>query len=429
MSEQKSLDDERTQRIRNSAAYKGLNELLTRIRAPEIEPTDPKAIFYLQRWEESIRYSIVRINSCNTDLFPFAVLDTLQGNCTNLLNAYNGLIGGDESSLQRNDNHVDQLLITVSQVPQALSQNAQETEEEINKVRSVARRGTEAVSELVEEVSEKVTTLGEALDEHEAKLEAQRTEQARLESEFRTEFNNEQTHRTNIFNDQVKTNKDETSALRSRVDTSIKTIEERWDKEVEPSRNAFITLLDQKKGAVTEKSESTKKELARMEEKARELLGLISNTAVVGGYQNNAKDLQRERRNWSYAAVGSFVAMAICVLLVDFSGSGPLDVLTRWLVNSLDLASEFPVGDSTASNEWLSIAKRTLAIVSLSIVGGYCARQSSNAGKRERYYRDRELELAAFNPFIDDLAEDEKRSLRTDVARKSFVPSEQKEPE
>jgi hypothetical protein len=129
---------------------------------------------------------------------------------------------------------------------------------------------------------------------------------------------------------------------------------------------------------------------------AERIVGAIATTTTIGGFQQEADRQKKTADSLRNLAVGTAVVAA----LIAIAG------VIYHAFNS----------DSNASD----LGAKALASFVLFGIAGYLATQSGKHRDREERARRRELELAAFGPFIDDLPPDKQEILKENLTERIF---------
>jgi hypothetical protein len=140
--------------------------------------------------------------------------------------------------------------------------------------------------------------------------------------------------------------------------------------------------------------------LEKKREQAAALLKATSNDVISGDYRGWATKQGKIAFRWDVATVA--IGLVTVGALV-------------WVV----------LGARNDSTQFL-ISKSAVGLIGL-IVAGYAARQASDHRAEERIANRLALDLAALEPFLENVAEPEK--LRAEIARRVFIPASSEETE
>lgn len=142
--------------------------------------------------------------------------------------------------------------------------------------------------------------------------------------------------------------------------------------------------------------------LAHLAEKKKEVDDLVNAVAVTGTateYRSYAKQEGDAADFWRWVAAGAF-GLAFVVFLVMLLVVG---------------------GSVTGETPWQLVVFKVTGSVGLLALGAYAARESTSHRKSERAAKSIDLDLAALEPFIVNMPENNKREIRLGAARRLFV--------
>ncbi|QDG49517.1 DUF805 domain-containing protein [Persicimonas caeni] len=142
--------------------------------------------------------------------------------------------------------------------------------------------------------------------------------------------------------------------------------------------------------------------LMKYQQDAKEALGYIGAPALARGYQDAANRARRSAFWWHVLAVLGFLGL-IGFAVVVFSAAGP--------------STETAVPETVA---WMGIARRVFFSTAILLFTGYAGKQASNSRKDELQFRRTELELIALGPFLADLPDDKRTSVKQKLAQRFF---------
>lgn len=130
--------------------------------------------------------------------------------------------------------------------------------------------------------------------------------------------------------------------------------------------------------------------------RVEEILGIVSEEALVGAYSKNAAEEKEQADRWRWVAIALVLAsVAIGV----------------WIVSSA-------ADDGT---DWDQFAAKAVLALPIAAAATYAGKQSGEHRHVQREAEHMALQLAALGPYLNDLAGPEGRDeLLTDIARKIF---------
>ena len=145
----------------------------------------------------------------------------------------------------------------------------------------------------------------------------------------------------------------------------------------------------------TENSEAHLSSIRGLEMEARNLVGLIGNTAVTGNYQKTANQEHKTADIMRYLSLGSIGVV------------GFLAILIVWNVSAIDF-------------NWEVALFRLLVGLPFIGLAIYCARESSRHRSNEERNRRIELELTALEPYLYQLPPEKAKEIREKLTEKYF---------
>jgi hypothetical protein len=228
--------------------------------------------------------------------------------------------------------------------------------------------------------------------------------------------------RVRELNDEVASLVDQLDAQKGRVDTAISAFQEQFSAEEARRRTEFAaardegaTLLrstgDEGKNALEELVSTSSERITELETslttnanerisaldemkfKAERVLNAIGGLGMAGGFQRTANEDRQSANIWRAVAAGSLLAAII------FNG---LLIKFDWL------------GDDGFS--WEDYGQKLLVTIPLLVLAGYAANESRRHREQERSNRAIELQLAALDPYLSLLPEQEQHRLKAVVA-------------
>ncbi len=137
-------------------------------------------------------------------------------------------------------------------------------------------------------------------------------------------------------------------------------------------------------------------------EKAAELITIITNTGLIGGYQKIANKEHTTSTRWHTIAILSFMGLIAFALLAFLA----------------TLPEQF---------HWGKVGSRAFVALTFGILAAYAARLADKHEAIERKNRKMELELAAIDPYLLELPVETRHKIKEELASRLFGQSEQTE--
>lgn len=359
----------------------------------------------------AVEYAATHVAALSPELASTSMLDGLVAPVDQLfasLDQYDA--DRNAAYLDQTGPQADQLLTVVATLP------APASSAEVQAVRERATAVRAAFGDLVDELRVEKDALSTQIGELEAQVAAAKVETATQATTFAGELDQlraaitEQTTRV----DARLTSFDEQAS--SHVQTSQAAFDAARDKELTALKTAADTALEQfsvastaatgefveaTTTARTEFEERGQAAVARLEElkdKAANLVGVVTGTATAGGYKKVA-DEERDAANiWRWICLASVAVVA---------------AIGVWIVI---------VASGSTSFDWGHFAAKAFLTVPFGAAAAYAANQSSGHRDTERRLRHAQLQLAALEPYVESLSEEQAQQVRTDLATHLFGP-------
>lgn len=306
----------------------------------------------------------------------------------------------------RADGNVDQLTSANGQMDNALVHSAplhalatpadvEDLREAISTFRRACGQLTRHLESEVDQTQTAASTLKSKLDELTTEVTSQKQRLDVAITSFTQSFNDAETARSRDF-----------SELKEKSHADFEEHLETW-------RDKAKTLRDENQEAfdalISNADDAHKSSLAGSEKKCADLLseigthrseaerlvGIISMTGMVGGYQRVANIERSAFVRWRIGTVVSMVLLSGFAIYTFFAAVSP----------------EFQPG---------MFANRLFVTVTLAILAGYSAFQADRHRRAEIENRRMELELASFDPFLASLTDEERNELKKAVADRLF---------
>lgn len=243
--------------------------------------------------------------------------------------------------------------------------------------------------------SEKQKILGQALDQQKLFGEAQSTRGntynetigqiqetiRKTLSEQQAQFSTAQENRgvqfTALQGEYTKKLAEQDAEFSKERDTTIKAWKETFAKE------ADVTLSD----------------IRKSKEKVEKLVGVIGELGITSGYQTEAVKSRNQMWFWQGLSVFSMVGL----------------IFIGYRVFLPAILGEF---------KWEGLVSRAFLTITIGVLAAYSVSQADRFFQMEKYNRRLALELAAIDPFIALLPDEEREKFKLEIARKTFAQGE-----
>lgn len=179
------------------------------------------------------------------------------------------------------------------------------------------------------------------------------------------------------------------------IQNSIKNGEEKMAKVADDYGGTFNKVME----TTVTMREDTDTILKEYVEKVKAIVGQVNTTMFSYKYKEVADDAAN--RNFKWNIVG-FICVAISLIICYF---------TFIYMSSNTTDEHFVFG---------AVARSAMVMIAVAATG-YCFNQADKQGKIERYARKIEMELIAFDTFVENLPDEEKQELKQCVVKRIFI--------
>lgn len=355
------------------------------------------ALAYFERLTLVAELARKRLESTDPNLVATQTLNNLNSSFQAIANELSAF--KNDKNLNRFTNvntHIENVLVYLSSVV------APATPTDLEAIRDAASTYRRSVGQLLRAVDEEQSSL-------KAKLGALANDLGKLSNEitalkqrtdsvvanFQQQFSAAEDKRRSEFTSAEGERKKQSDSLFTKKESD-------WNQIITEKKSEYESLLKQTSDALTRfQAESTEKvnnlikQIDDGKKKAQDLVGIITDTGMVGGYQRVANEEKQSAHNWRKVALGSLIA------LVAFAMFAFIETLGHEV-------------------RWDQFATRVFVAVSFGILAAYAALQADKHEKTERKNRKTELELASILPYLHDLPHDKQHKIREELAMKMF---------
>jgi hypothetical protein len=405
-------------------AIKDNNSLLIEIES--LSDLDSTAIVYLQRIKQVNKTLESALSKSDPYLIPIGPLNVLQS----YLTQQQSYLSAFKSNLQT-QNIVEASNQCENILTQLVYIHHPRTIDDIDGIRESVTSFRKAVGQYNRNLEDNYQTLLASFaelkrkaDELSAEITANKARTDLVISQYQEQFSAAENSRREQFSTIEKERTDEYVKLKKlfdelelKIKSDSKEIEEAREKQFDAYLNGMTEandeyssekekVLSQIEEQYKENSEQFKKHLEenaaavllKLNDKlkeAQDIVHVIGNTGMVGGYQTVANEEKESAQKWNKIAMGSMVgliAFAIAAFCLTFN-----DGL-----------------------HWGHISSRIFVAVTFGVLLAYAAKQAEKHREIERRNRRTELELASINPFISELPEDIRQEIKRELANRMF---------
>ncbi len=365
------------------------------------ELEDPNAIESYERLKLILGVIKSKFDAIDPLLFPAAPLQNLNQQIGQIVTEMNNFSSNrNVGHLTNANNHADNVLVNLSNiVTPGLPRDIDGIRES---VASFRRSAGQFIRNLEIEHND-LTAKQEALSQQIQSITTEiNTQKGRLDTaitQFQQQFSEAEDRRREQF-EQAKDKRKED------YETIIEEIEESFNSNLEQLQDKFNSLLDTVTDSkekihaeLTSSAEEIIKQIEKQKTKAAELVTIITNSGMVGGYQTVANKAKKSSIIWQVIAVLSFLGL-IAFAIVAFKAT-----LSETL-------------------HWGKVGARAFVAITFGILAAYAARQADKHEESERINRKMELELAAIDPYLSELPIETRHKIKEELASRLFAQSE-----
>ncbi|GAU08885.1 hypothetical protein [Desulfoplanes formicivorans] len=342
-----------------------------------------------------------KFDSIDPLLFPAAPLQNLNNQIRQVvseINAFNS--NGNVGHLTNANNHADNVLVNLSNiVSPSLPRDIDGIRESVTSFRRSAGQFIRNLEVEHNDLAAKYEAISQQFEGITAEINTQKGRLDTAITQFQQQFSEAEDRRREQF-EQAKDKRKED------YETLVGDIEESFNSNLEKLQEKFQSLLDAVKESrdkahkeLTLSAEEIIKQIEKQKEKASELVTIITNSGMVGGYQTVANKAKTSSIIWQVIAVLSFlglIAFAIVAFKATFS----------------------------ETLHWGKVGARVFVAITFGILAAYAARQADKHEEAERKNRKMELELAAIDPYLSELPVETRHKIKEELASRLFAQSE-----
>lgn len=348
--------------------------------------------------------------SVDPELVPFVGLDQVNQHLTNAKkNVDQFRSRGNVASLNSQANtHVEHALRELAQIRQLYTpEDLQGIREHITSYRRSAAQLTRHLETDVEEAHQQVDELNKAVD-------STLTEVKDAAESRSAEIKQKLENRLQQLSEQLDKREQELQNLKQRTDQAIDRFQEQFsnaqekrlsdhNETLQEQRQKFTELFEGAESELTTLQKDTRKEvdalletIGEQRQKAIDMVGVIANTGLTGGFQKTANEEQGAADRWRRVAIVSLVGLVGVAVWAVVEATG-------------------------AGFTWEKLAAKGLLTASIGVVATYAIRESTKHRSRERRNRRLELELQSIGPYVQELPAEKQVEIKDKLVERLFA--------
>lgn len=387
--------DERFENHPARAALEQLEQLLAGTRS--IAESESSALENWERINRVTNYARKKFNSAD----PLLVSPT---NLTNITASLQSLI--NELATYQTDRNVGHLINANTYLDSTLYHYAglpdPKTVDDISDLREAAASYRKSIGQLTKNLQDEISTANSQKDTLQQKLQELTNEisnqKARLDNaitQFQQLFTAAQELRQNEFAASQSKNFELFSTSEEERKSDFNTFIDNANTIFQEAQTKFLTQNKESLDKFNNNAEILLEELEEKREHAKKLIGIITDTGMVHGYQTTANEERNASRWWQGGAVAS---------------------LSIWII----LGCIFFVRTYDQELSWTVVVRQLLISTPFILLAGFAAMQASQHQRVERTNRRTELEIASIDPFLATLDDEERNDVKRSLVDKFF---------
>lgn len=270
---------------------------------------------------------------------------------------------------------------------QALEQQVATKLEELQKqtdefLQSVRQELGNKQQEMAQELTARLQKLDAEVEKQESRIEEQKGRIDNAIQEFQAQFSSAQETRRENF----------ATAQKERVDS--------FQSQLEEHKNELESLRNQQE----EEAQEHLEQMRQYEEDIRNLMEVVGATGLTGGFKEAADQEKKAANRWRGIAV---------ISLLGIVGVAVWAVLTT----------------TAGEPDWYGLARKVFLSGSVAILAAFAIRESGRHRMRERRNRRLQLELASIDPYLANLDEESRKTVKGKLTERWFGQPLEGEPE
>jgi len=363
----------------NHQIFEKLDQISSRIEEKELR--ELISVDSINFFETAINYLKDRLRLTIPTIVQETELTNISKEIENSLAQINSFVGNKNlGHITNATNHLYTAISRVRNLPLPFVKNDFNFSKNISNFEKITKEKYSLLETKNKELKKEIDALSKELEENGKALENVNTVLKQKELEIQNLNNSFQSNFEAIKISATQNYEQDRKTFRAEFDTSKRTFTD----EIETLKSEINTGTDQ-----------IIKDLEAKLEEAKKIVGVVSDKAVTGNYQNVAN---------SHKKTADVFRVIAIILMISLSG---ILIYTIW-----DISGE--------NYDWTKSLIRILAAAALSYPATYAARESSKHRKLEVLNRKAELELTAINPFIELLPETKKQAIKENLVEKYF---------
>lgn len=361
-------------------------------KAPDVDDSED-----LLRIKKAIDFLKVKLASIDPLLISTATLNSLNSNLKDIIPSLNGYAANKaKPSLVQACAIVDTVLLHVSALPSVTA--AKELElvgESVSGFYKSVAEYKNLVGDTLVKFSEQIKSIESSMKVVNTEINQQKTRLDAAIAEYQKQFSLSESERRRQ-NSEAESKREavyleKVAALTQGNAANLETQKKQFNDALESAKSKLLAHDEKFKKDISE----TISVMEQHKKHAENLITVITNTGMIGGYQKIANRAEHMTWFWNATAVLSLIG------LIVFSVMSYLHVNETVIVVPKMLAKLF-------------------VAVTCGLLAAYAAREVDKYGQIERHNRKMELELASIDPYLINFDKTKREQIKETIAHKVF---------
>lgn len=388
------------EKISTHRVYNTLDDFLAQLREALGESSySQEVIEELNR--EVLIYETIRhkLNSEDKQWFSVNFLDKISGTINDLQRELNNF----KSS--KNEDYINNMMLYTDGVLDLFRGTVISEREECDITRKYISDMQYAVGKLntqVHTTQANSIELEELVEKQKKEIESLKNDIIQKENDFKANNERRLTQLDESINNFKNRMEEVGDRLKERNESTLTKTMNSIKVQLDTKIQEFNKLYKEQEEKLSKLREAKDEELTRYIDTAKTIVGQVNTTMFSYKYKQVADNAKNRGYLWNAICFFSLVAAAITAYYTMTYMTGKMNV---------DLF-------------WYGAIARSIVIMIALAASGYASKQANAQGKIERYARKIEMELVAFDTFVENMPEDVKKELKSEVVKRIFINRE-----
>lgn len=390
------------ERFDNHEIHSTMNQaevLITEAESSDAETVDAQE--KVSRLKEFHNYANHLLNNCDPEIVSINTLNNFNdklSKLTSYLENYND--SGQDNLLNKANGQVDQMLVYLPQfnTPKSVSDLDGLQDSVTSFRRSISQHARYAEEEYeqfvsnIESLTQKAKSIRNDLDNQKQRLD-------NVVSNYQEQFSKAEDRRRKKAQEAAEERETAFKSNLEEYEQQLSEAEDKLDETVQECVESTQEDIDELQQNISNEANHLISDIERQKSEAEDIVGIISDTATTGRYQEIA---DREQ-------IAMWVFQGVTVL--------SLGALV-WFGYTVFSATTAALSGEDFS--WPMFAAKVFATATIGVLAAYAARQADKHQSVLRRNRKMELELRAIGPYLNDLPEEDQKEVKKKLADRLF---------